>query len=103
MNQCKKAFGLFSVVALLVLTGAIAVSAGEKGSNDGVKIAKKDVPAVVLKAFETAYPQASKVSFEKIETGGVITYKVETGKGKAEKGKGEKDDDEKDDAHESDG
>src|SRR5439155_4240437 len=72
-NQMKvKLISLMSVTLLMTL----AVSAQTVTRES--PIGKTDVPKPVLKAFKSAYPQASARSYMKVEVNGVPFYRIES-------------------------
>jgi hypothetical protein len=69
----------FCTIGLVIIL-AICVTAS--GNAQDKKIAKKDIPAVVLKAFESAYPKAKIKTFGSEVEKGVTFYELETVEGK---------------------
>ena len=74
-----KTFLRFATIALVVILAMCVVSAANAQDK---KITKKDVPAAVLKAFETAYPKAKVNNFATEVEKGVKFYELETSEGK---------------------
>ena len=74
-----KIFKQFITIALVVTLGICVVSSANAQDK---KITKKDVPAAVLKAFESAYPKAKVNNYATEVENGVKFYELETSEGK---------------------
>jgi hypothetical protein len=83
MRTMRRFLGLsVGVAALMVLgmSGFAFAHEGHEGKNKGID--KKDVPAVVLSAFEKAYPNAKIKEIEKKDENGTVSYGIEAKEGK---------------------
>jgi hypothetical protein len=77
----KKNLG-FTTIALVVILAICVVS---NVNAQDKKITKKDVPAAVLKAFESAYPKAKVNNYATEVENGVTFYELETSEGKVKR------------------
>ena len=75
MNAVQRVLGIAATAVL-----AIAVTASAQAQEQ--QISRKDVPAVVLAAFEKAYPRAMIKGYSKEVEKGQTTYEVESTEGK---------------------
>jgi hypothetical protein len=74
-----KTFLRLSTTALVI---TLAICVGTNSQAQDKKITKKDVPSVVLKAFEAAYPKAKVNNYGTEVEKGVTFYELETSEGK---------------------
>ncbi len=73
--KLNNTFSRFSLIALVVSLAALSAGAQEK------KVAAKDVPAAVITAFKTAYPNATIRGYAQEKENGKLFYEIESREG----------------------